>query len=585
VAPHRRNEQEAPVHDRPWLNSYDPGVPATLEPYGEGTILDAVRRHAHERPNAVALRFEGATTAYGPLVRQAEAFASALRRRGVARGERLALILPNCPQFVVAELGAWSIGAAIAPLNPTYPEDELAALLERSGAGVAVVLSPFYETLKRVQPRTAVRRVLVARVRDALPFPRSALFRLFREKRGGHAVAVRAPDELMADVLAAHAGEQLPPADLHAGDPAVLLPSGGTTGTPKCVVGSHRGFAAAGRQLAAWLDAVLRDGDILLLPLPLFHVYGCVGVQALAFVRGLALSLVANPRDTKGLLATIRRDRPAFITAVPTLLTAIMSHPDAAKMPEAFRGIRLCFSGAAPLLAETRRRFEELTGGVVVEGYSLTEAQMATIANPALGEKKLGSIGLPLPDVDLRIVDTAAGTPDVARGEAGELLLSAPQLMLGYWPEAEETAEVLRPDADGRRWLHTGDVGFIDPDGYVFLTDRKKDLIKVSGYQVWPREVEEVIIAHPAVLEVGVTGIISDVKGEVPAAWVVLRPGASPTPAEIRAFCRERLAPYKVPAKVTFVKELPKSAIGKVLRRKLRELDASPPETPAESTA
>jgi long-chain acyl-CoA synthetase len=563
------------VHDRPWLKSYDPGVPATLEPYGEGTILDAVRRHARERPGAVALRFEGATTAYGPLMRQAEAFAGALRERGVARGERIALILPNCPQFVVAELGAWTIGAAIAPLNPTYPEDELAALLARSEATVAVVLSPFYETLKRVQPRTAVRRVLVARVRDALPFPKSVLFRLLREKRGGHRVAVRAPDELMADVLAAHAGAQPPPADLHAGDPAVLLPSGGTTGTPKCVVGSHRGFAAAGRQLAAWLDSVLRDGDTLLLPLPLFHVYGCVGVQGLAFARGLGLSLVANPRDTKGLLATIRRDRPAFITAVPTLLTAIMSHPDAAKMGEAFRGIRLCFSGAAPLLAETRRRFEELTGGVVVEGYSLTEAQMATIANPALGEKKLGSIGLPLPDVDLRIVDTATGVRDVARGEAGELLLSAPQLMLGYWPEASETEEVLRADAAGRRWLHTGDIGFVDEDGYVFLTDRKKDLIKVSGYQVWPREVEEVVIAHPDVLEVGVAGIISDVKGEVPAAWVVLRPGASPTAAEIRAFCRERLAPYKVPAKVTFVKELPKSAIGKVLRRKLRELDAA----------
>jgi long-chain acyl-CoA synthetase len=566
------------VHVRPWLGSYDPGVPATLEPYGEGTILDAVRRHAHERPDAVALRFEGAVTAYGSLVRQAEAFAGALRERGVARGERIALILPNCPQFVVAELGAWTIGAAIAPLNPTYPEDELAALLARSDATVAVVLSPFYETLKRVQPRTAVRRVLVARVRDALPFPKSVLFRLLREKSGGHRVAVRAPDELMADVLTAHAGAQLPPVDLHAADPAVLLPSGGTTGTPKCVVGSHRGFAAAGRQLAAWLDSALRDGDTLLLPLPLFHVYGCVGVQGLAFTRGLALSLVANPRDTKGLLATIRRDRPAFITAVPTLLTAIMSHPDAGKMREAFRGIRLCFSGAAPLLAETRRRFEELTGGVVVEGYSLTEAQMATIANPALGEKKLGSIGLPLPDVDLRIVDTATGVRDVARGEAGELLLSAPQLMLGYWPEAGETEEVLRADADGRRWLHTGDIGFVDEDGYVFLTDRKKDLIKVSGYQVWPREVEEVVIAHPDVLEVGVAGIISDVKGEVPAAWVVLRPGASATPAEIRAFCRERMAPYKVPAKVTVVKELPKSAIGKVLRRKLRELDSTPPD-------
>jgi long-chain acyl-CoA synthetase len=281
---------------------------------------------------------------------------------------------------------------------------------------------------------------------------------------------------------------------------------------------------------------------------------------------------VPNPRDTKALLATIRRERPAFLCAVPTLLTSIMSHPDAARTIPAFRSIKLCFSGAAPLLAETRRRFEEMTGGIVMEGYSLTEAQMAVIANPVRGTKKTGSIGMPLPDVDLRIVDIETALQDVSRGQPGEILISAPQLMRGYWGQPGETAEVLRQDAGGRTWLHTGDIGYLDPDGYVVLTDRKKEMIKVSGYQVWPREIEEVIAQHPAVLESGVAAIAHSTKGELPKAWVVLRPGASATADELKAFCKERLAPYKVPMQVAIVAELPKSPIGKVLRRKLREL-------------
>jgi long-chain acyl-CoA synthetase len=275
------------------------------------------------------------------------------------------------------------------------------------------------------------------------------------------------------------------------------------------------------------------------------------------------------------MLRTIRRERPAFIAAVPAMLTALMSHSDAEETREAFRAIKLCFSGAAPLLAETKQRWETITGGVVVEGYSLTEAQMATVANPARGTKKLGSVGMPLPDVDVRIVDGETGEGELPTGEQGEIVVSGRQLMLGYWEHAEETAAVVREDRDGRRWLHTGDIGYLDADGYLFLTDRKKELIKVSGFQVWPREIEEALAAHPAVLEVGVCGITHPVRGEAPAAWVVLRPGATATPTELRAFCRDRLAAYKVPASVTVVGELPKSAIGKVLRRKLPEL--SPP--------
>ena len=561
---------------RPWLANYDKDVPPTLAPYPEQTLVDLVRHRAAERPRAPALRFEGAVTTYGDLLRDAEAFGAALERRGVKAGDRVALVLPNCPQFIVAELGAWMVGAIVAPVNPTYPDEELAGLLARAGAETVVVLAPFYERVKAVQPRTSVRQVIVAHVRDALPWAKGLLFRLLRESKEGHGSRPRGSDEAMRDLLSAHRGLRPGGAWPRAADPALLLPSGGTTGTPKWVVGGHGGLVMAGRQLNAWLASVLAPWrDTLLVPLPLFHVYGAAGVQSLAFTGGLSLALVANPRDTRGLLATIRRDRPSFLCAVPTLLTGLMSHSDAEKTRPAFRAIKLCFSGAAPLLAETRRRFEELTGGVVMEGYSLTEAQMATIANPVQGPKKTGSIGMPLPDVRLRLVDVETATRDVAAGEPGELLICAPQMMRGYWDRPDETADVLRPDAQGVVWLHTGDIGYMDADGYLFLTDRKKELIKVSGFQVWPREIEEVLATHPAVLEAGVAAVAHGVKGELPKGWVVLRPGTTATGQEIRAFCKERLAPYKVPVQVSIVSELPKSPVGKVLRRKLRELDAA----------
>ena len=544
------------MHTRPWHANYDSGVPATLAPYASQTLVDVVRRQAIERPDAPALRFEGALTTYAQL-------------------DRVALLLPNSPQFVIAELGSWMAGAIVAPMNPTYPDEELATLINRAGATVAVVLAPFYERLKSAQPKTQVRHIFVAHLRDALAFPKSLLFRLLKERKDGHATPPRDSDERMSTVLADHRGKRPRSAPPNADETAVLLPSGGTTGTPKWVEATHGGLAVSGRQLDAWLAPVLTRGkDIFLVPLPLFHTYAISGIQALAFTGGQSMALVPNPRDTAGMLRTIRRERPTFLCAVPTLLVAIMSHKDSAKTQNALRAVKLCFSGAAPLLAETRKRFEALTGGHVMEGYSLTEAQMAVIANPPLGRKKIGSVGMPLPDVDLRIVDLDDVTRDVAQGDAGEILMSAPQLMRGYWNQPDETSAVFSTDATGTRWLHTGDIGYVDEDGYLFITDRKKELIKVSGYQVWPREVEEAISAHPAVLEAGVAPVNDPAKGEVPKAWVVLRSGQSATSDELRAFCRERLAPYKVPAQVAIVRELPKTPVGKVLRRKLKELDA-----------
>jgi long-chain acyl-CoA synthetase len=352
----------------------------------------------------------------------------------------------------------------------------------------------------------------------------------------------------------------------------VILLSGGTTGTPKGAVGTHRGLVISGLQLRCWLENLKNETqDIGMLPLPLFHVYANAGIQSVAFVTRNTLSLIPNPRDIKDILRTIRKVRPSFFVSVPTLFLALLNHPDVKAGKVDFKSVKLCISGAAPLMADTIKSFEAMTGGRILEGYSLTEAMMACTINPALGVKKIGSIGIPLPDVEVRIADPDSGDKVLPAGEVGEILIRAPQLMQGYWQNPDETAGVLRAHGEGGPWLHTGDLGYMDEDGYIFIVDRKKDVIKPSGFQVWPREVEEVISSHPAVLEVGVAGVHDDYQGEAVKAWIVLRPGQKATVNEIRQYCRKKLAPYKVPKHVEFRENLPKSMVGKVLRRLLTQ--------------
>jgi long-chain acyl-CoA synthetase len=419
-----------------------------------------------------------------------------------------------------------------------------------------------------------LKRVIATNIKDYFPPVLRALFTLLREKKDGDRITLAPGDFWYKQLLASHQGSRAPREALTQDDPAVLLMSGGTTGTPKGVLGRHAAYVLTGLQIEAWTKSALAFGDVLMLPLPMFHVYANVGVQALAFVTGNPLSLVPNPRDLNDLLATIKRVKPAFFNGVPTLYTALLNHPDVQSGKADFRSIKICFSGAAALLAETKARFESITGGRIVEGYSLTEAMMALCVNPVQGENKIGSVGMPLPDVAVRIYDADEGIREMPAGETGEICFSGAQLMVGFWNRPEETSGVLRDHVDEtgtRRWLHTGDLGYLDRDGYLFIVDRKKDLIKTSGYQVWPREIEEVLAAHPAVAEVGVAGVADGLKGEVVHGWVVLRTGQNVTEAELRTFCRERLAPYKVPARIVFSRDLPKTMVGKVLRRALKD--------------
>jgi long-chain acyl-CoA synthetase len=560
----------------PWLDHYDQGVPPTLGPYPERTLLDDLADAVAQRPDAPAALFKGRAVSHGELDRRSDAFAAALAGLGVARGDRVALLLPNCPQFLICELGAWKAGAILVPLNPIYTEQELEGALARTGAETIVVLTPFYRRVKAVQPRTALERVIATNVKEYLPALLRVLFTLAKERKDGHRVTLEEGDLWLGDLLEGHQGASRPAVEVAPGDPAVILMSGGTTGTPKGVVGLHRHYTITGRQLGVWLQAGSAPwDDVIMAALPLFHSFANIGIQSVALRNHNALALVPNPRDLDDLLATIGKTRPAAFSGVPTLFNALLHHPKVRAGKVDFSSIKVCFSGAAPLLAETKRRFEELTGGRIVEGYSLTEAMLACAVNPVEGPNKIGSVGMPLPDVEMRIVDPDSGA-QLPTGEVGEVLIRAPQLMAEYWDDPKETAGTVR-EHDGGRWLHTGDLGYLDSDGYLFIVDRMKDLIKTHGYQVWPREIEEVLAAHPAVAEVGVAGVPDQAKGEVAKAWVVLADGQRASVEELRAFCRERLAPYKVPATVEFRSELPKSMVGKVLRRALTAEPGSAP--------
>ena len=552
-----------------WLEHYDEGMPATLGPYPERTLLDYLAEAAAERPDRPALLFKGFTVTHGELQRRSDAFAAALAALGVAKGDRVALLLPNCPQFLICELGAWKAGAIVVPLNPIYTQPELEGALARTGAETIAVLTPMYGRVKAVQPRTALRRVVATNVKEYLPPLLRVLFTLARERKGGHRVRLEPGDLWLGDLLERHEGSPPPAARAGPDDPAAILMSGGTTGTPKGVVGLHRHYTITGTQVATWLRSGTTPWeDVVMAPLPLFHSFANIGIQSVALINHNAIALVPDPRDLKDLLRTIDKVRPTSFSGVPALFNAMINHPDVRAGKVDFSSIKVCFSGAAPLMAETKRRFEELTGGRIVEGYSLTEAMLACAVNPVEGPNKLGSVGMPLPDVEIRIVDAETGKGPLPPGEVGEVLIRAPQLMACYWNDPEETAATVQAH-DGDRWLHTGDLGYLDEDGYLFIVDRIKDLIKTSGLQVWPREIEEVVAAHPAVAEVGVAGIPHEARGEVAKAWVVLRPGQRATAEEIRDFCRERLAPYKVPAQVEFRDALPMTMAGKVLRRAL----------------
>jgi len=563
------------MDNKPWLKNYEKGVPATLQPYVQQTLIDVMRETVSQKPDHTALYFKGSKMSYGQLDQLSDQFANALVAMGVKKGERVALVMPNIPQFVVAEFGVWKAGAVAACINPLYTEYEMEHALNECGAETAVVMTLFYDKVKHVQSKTKVKRVIATSVKEHLPFIMRLLFTLLKEKKEGHRITLQSGDFWFQSLLKQYKGSGRPKVTVSPSDNAIILFTGGTTGLSKAAVGSHEGLVMSGKQIFAWFQNTLKEyGDVFLTALPLFHVFANAGVQPAALVSRAGMALVPNARDIPDVMKTIEKTKATFFPSVPTMFNAMLNHPLVKEGKVDLTSIKLCISGASALLKETKDSFEKLTGSRIVEGYALTESMMAICCTPVTGKYKVGSIGMPVSDVFVRIADVEDGSKSLELGEGnvGEIVIRAPQLMRGYWQRPDATAEMLK---NGE--LFTGDLGYMDDDGFIFIVDRKKDVVKVSGFQVWPREVEEVLAMHPKVMEVAVAGIPDPRTTEAVKAWIVLRPGMAATADEIQGFCKEKLTGYKVPRFIEFRSELPKSTVGKVLRRELvrEELEKS----------
>ena len=546
---------------RPWLSSYPDGVPHTLS-YPEVPVYALLDEAAQRHGAAAATHFYGARLTWAHVRHQADAFAAALASLGVQKGDRVAIMLPNIPQTVIAYFGALKAGAVVAFCNPLYTERELAHQLNDSGAGVIVALDRLAPRIRAVQGGTSIRRLILTGLTDYMPLALRVMAPFVKPDLVGK--VPREPDVYaFRELIRRHDGAEPPAVAIDpVRDLALLQYTGGTTGLSKGAMLTHRNLVANVWQLRAWMQTAEEGSERILAVMPFFHVYGltvCLNMAAL-----LAAMLLLVPRfDVKQVLKLVHRERPTLFPGAPTMYVAINQYPGISRYR--LDSIRACISGAAPLPVEVQTTFEALTGGTLVEGYGLTEASPVTHCNPLAGRRVPGSIGLPLPDTEVKIVDLETRAEELPPGEVGELCIRGPQVMAGYWNRPEETDQVLR---DG--WLHTGDVAWMDEAGYTYLVDRIKDVIIAGGYNIYPREVEEVLYEHPAVLEAAVVGVPDEYRGQSVKAFVVPKPGEVVTADEIIGFCRERLAKYKVPREVEFRPELPKSLAGKVLRRELR---------------
>ncbi|MBC8331609.1 MAG: long-chain fatty acid--CoA ligase [Anaerolineae bacterium] len=551
------------MSDRPWLEIYDEGVPKSID-YPAVPLFYFLEDGAKKYADKPCTIFKGAKISYKEMNDITDQFAAGLADLGVKKGDRIGIIIPNTPQFVMAYYGALKIGAVVVAMNPLYTEREIEHQVNDAGVEVMVVMSNFYNIVKSVQPKTGIKKIVVTNIKETLPPVTAFLFTLLKEKKSGFRVQLGEGDIWMPDMLAKFKPEDRPKVDVGPDDDAVFQYSGGTTGVPKGAIAMHRNLVANALQIRLWMPSAIDGEEVVLMAIPLYHVYGMVAGMNFGFACGAALVMVPNARDIKDDLENLQKYRCTIFPGVPTLYNAINNWPDVLAGKYDLSSIKACISGSAPLMRETKEKFEALTGGLVFEGYGLSESPTAATCNPLQGENRAGSIGLPLPDVEARIISLDDEVTVLPPGEIGEIVLKGPQIFKGYHNMPTETQNSLR---DG--WLYTGDIGRMDDDGYFYIVDRKKELIKPGGFQVWPREVEEVITDHPKVFEVGVAGIPDPKRGETVKAWIVLIPGEEATVEEIRAFCKENMAAYKVPSQIEFRDELPKTNVGKILRREL----------------
>ena len=551
------------MDELPWLKYYDKGAPSHID-YPPVPIFRFLEDAAGKYPNTPCTIFKGAKISFREMDEITDRLAAGLAELGVKKGDRVGLFMPNAPQFVEAYFAILKLGAVVVATNPLYSPREIEHQVNDAGIEVMLVMSNFYNLIKQVQPKTKIRTLVVTNIKEALPPVLSLLFGLTKEKKGGFRVQLAEGDVWMTDLIGRHKAGDRPKVDVGPDDVALFQYSGGTTGVSKGAVAMHRNLVANALQLRYWLVNAEEGKEVVLMAIPLFHVYGMVAGMLLGIRTAASLVMVPNPRDLKDVLDSIQKYKATIFPGVPTMYNAINNHADVLAGKYNLSTIKACISGSAPLMRETKDKFEKLTGGRLVEGYGLSEAPTATHANPLFGENPPGSVGLPLPDVNVRIISLDDEVTVLPMGGIGEMVIQGPQVMKGYHNMPTETANALR---DG--WLYTGDIARMDEKGFFYIVDRKKELMKPGGYQVWPREVEEVISENPKVLEVGVAGIPDPYRGETVKAWVVLKPGETATEEEIRDWCKERLAKFKIPTHVEFRNELPKTTVGKILRREL----------------
>jgi long-chain acyl-CoA synthetase len=571
-------EAESPYAKRPWLKHYDFWVPASAT-YPRQAVYRALDIGASNYPDRAATIFFGAEMTFRELKDRALRLANALAQSGIAKGDRVGIMLPNCPQFPISFFGALRAGATVVCINPTYTPREFERLAKDSGIRALIVMNRLAPGLMAALANTSVEQVIITGLEDYMPEPVAA--RYLSESGAGAVSADDLKRQLagMRECAIHHFSrliEQSQPRHFHVAinpeeDLAALQYTGGTTGTPKGAMLTHFNLFANTVQSVLWRSYFSTpEGERMLLVIPLFHVYGLTVGMLLSALQGGAMILIPK-FDINLLIDAINRHRPTFFPGVPTLYVSLLNHPKAREVD--FSSIKYFNSGSAPLPLDVTLAFEELTGGVLRQGYGLSETSPTTHSTSQLGLRKPESCGIPFPDTECKIVDLETGEAEVPLGEPGELCIRGPQVMRGYWNQPDETARALREDrAGGGPWFYTGDVARMDEDGYFYIVQRKKDMIIVSGFNVYPSEVEEVLYSHPAVMEAGVIGVPDDYRGERVKAFVALRPGASATGDELIEHCRAGLAKFKVPSEIAIIPALPKTVVGKILHRSLREM-------------
>ncbi len=546
---------------KPWFDHYDEQVAQEIEiPQVPMTAL--LETAAKERPEGTAVHFFGNKISYTLLYDLVNRFAGALSELGVKKGDRVAIVLPNVPQYPICHWAIMKLGAIIVPTNPLYTERELEYQLRDSGAETVVILDLLFKRLSAVRGNLNLRNIIVTGVKDYLPPLLKMLYPIKEKKEGIKADVAPGPGIYFFVELMKKTKSAPPNVEVSAKDTAMFLYTGGTTGTAKGAVLTHENIVANVHQARTWLWDVEDGREVIMTAIPLFHSYGMTACHHLAVQSKSAMVLVPK-FDAKQIMKEINKLKVTIFPGVPTMYIAINNHPDVKKYDLA--SIRACISGGAALPQEVQAEFERITGGRLVEGYGLSECSPVTHCNPIFGLRKTGSIGAPWPNTDARIVNPEDKAV-LKVGEVGELAVRGPQVMQGYWQNEEETKQVLIND-----WLFTGDMAKMDEDGFFFIVDRKKDMIVSGGLNIYPREIEEVLFEHPKVLEAAAIGIPDEYYGEKIKVFVVLKEGVQASDEEIIGFCEGKLAKFKIPKVVEFRDELPKSLIGKVLRRVLIE--------------